>query len=138
MGGQNVGVLILKRYKNYVTWKNKSGEFNTECHRASLPTDLAPTIATMNMAKVAVTDEEDKMFIKMLTPLECLKLMGFEEYDYKKLRYIGQTDIQIWHEAGDSIVVTVLMSIFGKLLDLPYEGIVDEYVESLKSLTCEK
>lgn len=74
------------------------------------------------------------LIIRKLTPLECLKLMGFEEKDYNRLRDIGQTDMQIYHEAGDSIVTTVLMSIFGKLLDLPYEEIVDSYV---KSLTCE-
>lgn len=133
MGGENVGVLILKRYKNYVNWKNRQGHFNTECNRASLVTDLAPTLATVDLAKVAIEDQ-DKLFIKKLTPLECLKLMGFEEYDYRQLRAIGQTDLQIYHEAGDSICVTVLMSIFGKMLDLPYEGIVDEYVDSLKSM----
>lgn len=72
------------------------------------------------------------LMIRKLTPLECLKLMGFEESDYKALREIGQTDIQIYHEAGDSIVVTVLMSIFGQLLGIDYEPIVDQYVASLK------
>lgn len=134
MGGENVGVLVLKRYKNYVTWQNRGGEFNTECNRASLVTDLAPTIATVDLAKAAIIDEEDKLYIKKLTPLECLKLMGFEEYDYEALRAIGQTDIQIYHEAGDSIVTTILASIFGQLLDLPYEEIIDSYIESLKSL----
>lgn len=131
MGGNNIGVLVLKRYKNYVTWQNKKGQFNTECNRASLITDLAPTLATVDLAKVAIEDN-DQLFIKKLTPLECLKLMGFEEEDYKRLRQIGQTDIQIYHEAGDSIVVTVLMAIFGKLLGLNYEPIINNYIESLK------
>ena len=41
-----------KRYKNYITWKNKQGEFNTECNRASLPDTLALTLATGNVGKV--------------------------------------------------------------------------------------
>ncbi len=78
------------------------------------------------------------LIIRKLTPLECLKLMGFEECDYKALREISQVDSQIFHEAGDSIVVTVLMSIFGQLLGIDYESIVDAYVDSLKTTTCLK
>lgn len=136
MGGNNVGVLVLKRYKNYVTWQNKKGQFNTECHRASLIGDLAPTLATNDMAKV-ILEKEEKLFIKKLTPLECLKLMGFEEKDYKALKSINQTDAQIYHEAGDSIVTTVLMAIFGQLLGIDYKPIVEKYVDSLKTSTCE-
>lgn len=43
----------MKRFKNYITWRNKKGEYNTECNRASLETDLALTIPTMNITKVA-------------------------------------------------------------------------------------
>ena len=52
-----LGVVVdekdTKRYKNYVTWRNKKGEFNTECNRASLEDDLALTIPTANQTKVA-------------------------------------------------------------------------------------
>ena len=47
-----------KRYKNYITWRNNKGEFNTECNRASLPSDLALTIATANVGKVVVNARE--------------------------------------------------------------------------------
>lgn len=43
----------IKRFENYITWKNKKGEFNTECNRASLEDDLALTIATNDQVKVA-------------------------------------------------------------------------------------
>ena len=43
----------IKRFKNYVTWRNKKGEFNTECNRASLEDDLSLTIATNDQVKVA-------------------------------------------------------------------------------------
>lgn len=48
----------LKRYKNYITWKNKKGEFNTECNRASLEDKLCLTIATSNTPMVAIKIEE--------------------------------------------------------------------------------
>lgn len=44
-----------KRYKNYITWRNKKGEFNTECNRASLEDDLALTIPTKDQTKVALS-----------------------------------------------------------------------------------
>ena len=53
-----VGVVVnenqTKRYKNYITWRNKKGEFNTECNRASLENDLALTIPTTDQTKVAL------------------------------------------------------------------------------------
>ena len=48
----------IKRYKNYITWKNKQGHFNTECNRASLETDLCLTIPTNDMTKVACNERE--------------------------------------------------------------------------------
>lgn len=51
-------MMKYKRYKNYITWKNKQGEFNTECNRASLENDLSLTIPTLGMTKVAVSERE--------------------------------------------------------------------------------
>lgn len=42
----------IKRYENYITWKDKQGNFNTECNRASLPNDLSLTIPTNALTKV--------------------------------------------------------------------------------------
>ena len=41
----------IKRYENYITWKDKQGNFNTECNRASLPNDLCLTIPTNALTK---------------------------------------------------------------------------------------
>ena len=46
----------IKRYENYITWKDKQGNFNTECNRASLPTDLCLTIPTNALTKVCEID----------------------------------------------------------------------------------
>ena len=68
--------------------------------------------------------------VRRLTPLECYKAMGFEQKDYDKVKY--QTDTTTYHQAGDSICTTVLCAIFGKLFDLDYETIINDYVDSLK------
>ena len=120
-----------KRYKNYVTWRNKKGEFNTECNRASLEDDLALTIPTKDQTKVALSGEGSKLRIRRLTPKECIRLMGFTDEDYEAMRSIGMTDSAIYHMAGDSIVVTVLISIFSQLMyeDDRHKKVVNEYIK---------
>ena len=70
--------------------------------------------------------------VRKLTPKECLRLMGFEDADYQAMKDIGMSDTQIYHCAGDSIVVNVLMGIFGKLLGVEdYEQRIKEHSKRL-------
>lgn len=76
-----------------------------------------------------------KMRIRKLTPLECMKLMGFEEKDYQAMRDIGMSDSQIYHCAGDSIITTCLMGIIGQMLPISEKELkttVENYVEKVK------
>ena len=66
--------------------------------------------------------------IRKLTPCECYKLMGFTKTDYERCAKI-QSNATIYHQAGDSIVVTVLIAIFGKLLGVDYEKVIKNYVK---------
>lgn len=67
--------------------------------------------------------------IRKLTPCECLRLMGFTLDDYNNLINAGQSMSQIYHEAGDSIVVTVLMGIFGTMICRDYEEKQKQWAE---------
>ena len=69
-----------------------------------------------------------KLRIRKLTPCECYKLMGFTQRDYERCAEI-QSNATIYHQAGDSIVVTVLIAIFGKLLGVDYEEVIKKYVK---------
>jgi DNA (cytosine-5)-methyltransferase 1 len=53
--------------------------------------------------------------IRKLTPKECFRLMGVKEEDYERIA-ANQSDASLYHLAGDSIVVNVLMAIFKELL----------------------
>ena len=53
--------------------------------------------------------------IRKLTPKECFRLMGVKDEDYEKVAK-NQSDASLYHLAGDSIVVNVLMAIFKELL----------------------
>lgn len=57
----------------------------------------------------------DNMRIRKLTPLECWRLMGFRDMDYYAAKSVGISDAQLYKQAGNSIVVTVLEAIFRNL-----------------------
>ena len=72
-----------------------------------------------------------RLTIRRITPGECYRLMGFQQADLKACMEVGQSDTNICHQAGDSIVTTVLMALFGELLDIDYKKAIQEYVEEL-------
>lgn len=84
--------------------------------------DVAPTQTTScgnTTSSSAVLISEDKksyMRIRKLTPLECWRLMGFEDNDFYKTKSKGISDTQLYRQAGNSIVVNVLEGILRKLL----------------------
>lgn len=53
--------------------------------------------------------------IRKLTPLECWRLMGFDDADYAKAAQVN-SNTQLYKQAGNSIVVNVLEGILGNLL----------------------
>ena len=76
------------------------------------------------------------MRIRKLIPVECLKLMGFERKDEQAMRQVEMTDSAIYHCAGDSIIVTCLMAIFGQMLPISENQLkqnIENYVERIKN-----
>jgi DNA (cytosine-5)-methyltransferase 1 len=53
--------------------------------------------------------------IRKLTPLECFRLMGFDDADYWVCKNAGISDSQLYKMAGNSIVVQVLEGILTNL-----------------------
>lgn len=53
--------------------------------------------------------------IRRLTPKECFRLMGVKDEDFNKIAK-NQSDSSLYHLAGDSIVVNVLVAIFKEVL----------------------
>lgn len=58
---------------------------------------------------------KNNLRIRKLTPRECYRLMGFSDEAFD-LAQPNQSNSSLYHQAGDSIVVNVLMSIFKELL----------------------
>ena len=72
--------------------------------------------------------------IRRLTETECMALMGFTKEDVESIIKAGISPRSIYRIAGDSIVTTVLMSLFAPLVneeDDSHEKIVKNYVETI-------
>jgi len=88
----------------------------TKNFRTSTKTDLEiarPLLQTMHKMHRAGVDNyvtHDKGKIRKLTPTECLRLMGFRD-DFK----IVVSDTQMYRQAGNSIVVDVLIALLKQM-----------------------
>ncbi len=63
----------------------------------------------------------DNYRIRKLTPKECWRLMGFADEDFEKAKNAGVSNSQLYKQAGNSIVVNVLMGILNNLLGSKHE-----------------
>lgn len=65
--------------------------------------------------------------VRKLTERECFKLMGVKIEDFSKIRR-NQSKSSCYHLAGDSIVSTVLMALFGQMLNIDWKEKVNKLV----------
>lgn len=102
-----VGCQIRPKDRNY----NKHGkprEDQVETRSDNLSNALL-TVAHKNMIA------ETLFRIRKLTPLECWRLMGFTDEDFKKAQQVNSNS-QLYKQAGNSIVKQVLMAIFRQMI----------------------
>lgn len=106
-------VIEIVPFGTYYTWADSQGNLSTQCNRASDINDLAPTIPTINgLTKII---NLNKMEMRKLTPKECFRLMGVKDEDFENIAK-NQSNSKLYHLAGDSIVVNVLMGIFKEMM----------------------
>lgn len=112
-------------YKDFIPYKETIIDISylsSNSRRGRVKEGYTPTILTE--CSIVTFDLSD-FRIRKLTPLECWKLMGFDDTDYDKVRkaleetfYKGKdrSDSQIYKMARNSIVGNVLEALFGNLL----------------------
>lgn len=59
---------------------------------------------------------ESQFRIRKLTPKECWRLMGFSDEDFERAEKVNSNS-QLYKQAGNSIVVNVLMEIFKEMIE---------------------
>ncbi len=95
-----VGTIVKSNIKNI---NDENGYFST----------LGTNCGSSTSAGGGVVKQND-LRIRKLTPKECFRLMGVKDEDFEKISR-NQSDCSLYHLAGDSIVVNVLMAIFKEL-----------------------
>lgn len=73
------------------------------------------TIKT-NIDRGNMTAVTQNLRIRKFTPKECFRLMGVKDQDFEKIAK-NQSNASLYHLAGDSIVVNVLMAIFRQMME---------------------
>lgn len=83
--------------------------------RVYLTDGLCPTLTSCTGGNQQIKIEYDEK-IRKLTPKECFRLMDFDDEDFEKCKSIKISDTQLYKQAGNSIVVSVLEAIFKELI----------------------
>lgn len=83
--------------------------------------EICPTLTAENQGICKI---ETQYRIRKLTPKECWRLMDFSDEDFEKAEKVN-SNTQLYKQAGNSIVVNVLVAILGQLL----QGKEDLYKE---------
>ena len=89
----------------------KSDNFMQGRDRLQLGKEVSDTLQTSQKEGIVNSD----LRIRKLTPRECFRLMGVKDEDFDNVSK-NQSEASLYHLAGDSIVVNVLMAIFRMLI----------------------
>lgn len=104
-----VGCQIRPKDRNY----NKHGKQRED--QVEIRSDnLSNALLTISQKNMIV---EPQFRIRKLTPLECWRLMGFTDEDFKKAQQVNSNS-QLYKQAGNSIVKQVLMAIFKEMMEV--------------------
>jgi len=74
--------------------------------------DICNSLTTVQKDNVVV---EPHFFVRKLTPKECWRLMGFDDDSFDRAAQ-KVSNSQLYKQAGNSIVVDVLMAIFKEMM----------------------
>lgn len=123
MGGGNTEPKILsyvdKKYNDFIENKGYFPEmfnpYNTKEVGDIAPTQTTQCASTTSSSTICINNGAR---VRKLTPLECWRLMSFDDEDFYKAQSTGNSNSQLYKQAGNSIVVKVLEKIFRNLLTL--------------------
>jgi len=80
--------------------------------RLEIGGDISNALTTVQKDNVVV---EPQFLVRKLTPKECWRLMGFDDDSFDRAAQ-KVSNSQLYKQAGNSIVVDVLMAIFGEMV----------------------
>lgn len=92
---------------------------------------VSPTVTTRPEGfKTAILPIDNTYRVRKLTERECFRLMGVKDEDFEKVQK-NQSKSKLLHMAGDSIVTTCLMALFGVMLNIDWESKIRNLTEGI-------
>ena len=91
--------------------KKKSGISEMQINK---DTNISNTVTASHMPKIYGDSTDFR--IRKLTPKECWRLMGFDDEDFYKAEAVN-SNTQLYKQAGNSIVVDVIVKIYEELFE---------------------
>lgn len=132
-----LGIETNKFDQSITTFEERQGVYE-KSNRTYHEDGISPTITRAEADIKVVVKESNKeivyedfnLKIRKLTPKECWRLMGVKDGDFENVSK-NQSQSSLYHLAGDSIVTTPLMAMFGELLGIDYNTKIKELVNTL-------
>lgn len=135
-GAYAAGMILIKNATKQGYLVAEEGDGINICgrmqyQRGNVQKGITQTITTKGGNNIGVVVKKpSEIGIRKLTEKECFRLMGICDEDFERIAK-NQTSDSLYHLAGDSIVTTVLMAIFGELLNVDYKDKINKLVERL-------
>jgi len=77
---------------------------------------VSPSVTAVHAPKTLERSVNGDLVVRVLTPRECWRLMGFSDSDYDRAAEVS-SETQLYNQAGNSIVVEVLRAIFRAVVE---------------------
>jgi len=109
--------IIASNFRGNIAEKRMFNPYNNKEITDIAPTQTTSCGSTTSSAAILISEDGTQcMRIRKLSPLECWRLMGFDDEDFYNAQSADVSDTQLYRQAGNSIVVNVLEYILQELL----------------------
>ena len=127
-----VGTVINHSYTNGLNGKNPNSRQTLEDYIESENGVCNCLTTRPDVLGIAVEDLTTNLRIRKLTPKECFRLMGVRDENFKLIER-NQSRASLYHLAGDSIVVAVLVAILSHFVDgFDFNQYIWEFYKQIK------
>lgn len=115
--GDTSTTLAIKNNPLYlVAMRGRYKDNKTEQQLEIQKSGLTNTLTGVQKDNLIMAKETEKYRIRKLTPKECWRLMDFTDKQFNKAEKVN-SNTQLYKQAGNSIVVNVLVAIIGQLFE---------------------
>ena len=126
-----VGTVINHSYTNGLNGKNPNSRQTLEDYIEN-EDGICNTLTTRPDVLGVAVENLENLRIRKLTPRECFRLMAVRDENFERIAK-NQSNASLYHLAGDSIVVAVLVAILGQfVVGFDFDQYVQEFYKQIK------